>query len=136
MRFPLWENLLPLYRIDVQYMKQALINAGRWMIVMLFLGYYISVTSFYHTHYFSWGTVTHSHPYLPSGSETSNHSHTPIQCQTINLLSYLLLTLTVAAAFLYKTATISKIYIRVYNYKSLFKPLFSPLRAPPVFICK
>ena len=117
------------------WMRQKLINTGKWMMLILFLGYYISVTSFYHTHYFSWGTVTHSHPYFPSKSDTSNHSHTPVQCQTISVLSFLILTFTIAAGFICKTVIVTRIYTRVRSIKSLYQSVFSPLRAPPVFIC-
>ena len=117
-------------------MRQALVKAGKWLIIILFIGYYISITSFYHTHHFYWGTVIHSHPYLPSDNDTTNHSHTQAQCLAINFLSLLLLTLSVASVFICKTVVIKKIYFRTNSYKSLFQPLFSPLRAPPVFICK
>ena len=117
-------------------MKHTLVNIGKWMLVILFLSYYISTTMFYHTHDFNWGTVTHSHPYLPSNSEAPSHTHTPVQCQTISFLSYLLLTLSFVAAFFCNIGIVKKIYIRIYSCKSLFQPVFSPLRAPPVFICK
>ena len=117
-------------------MKKSLIKTGKWMIIILFIGYYVSITSFYHTHYFWWGTVTHSHPYLPSDGDTQNHSHTPIQCQAISFLSFLLLTFSVASVVIFKAVVVKKIYVRVHSYKSLFQPIFSPLRAPPVFICK
>ena len=106
------------------------------MLVILFLSYYISTSMFYHTHYFYWGTVTHSHPYFPFDKNSANHTHTPFQCQTIGVLSNLLLVFFVAAAFVCKTVVVRKIYSRVHTYKSRFQPLFSPLRAPPVFICK
>ena len=117
-------------------MRKTLINAGKWMIIILFIGYYISITSFYHTHYFWWGTVTHSHPYWPSEGDIPIHSHTATQCQTINILSLLLFTFSVASVLICKTVVIKRIFIREFNYKSLFQPIFSPLRAPPVFICK
>ena len=117
-------------------MRQTLIKACKWMIIILFIGYYVSITSFYHTHYFAWGTITHSHPYLPSENDTPNHSHTPIQCQAINFLSFLLLTFSIASVVIFKSVVVKKIYVKTHNYKSLFQPIFSPLRAPPVFICK
>ena len=117
-------------------MGKTLVNAGKWMIIILFIGDYISVTCFYHTHYFSWGTVTHSHPFWPSNSENPNHNHTSAQCQTINFLSFLLLTFSVASVVICETVIVKRIYVRVHSYNSLFQPLFSPLRAPPVFICK
>ena len=117
-------------------MREMLVKTGKWMIIILFLGYYISTTAFYHTHYFSWGTVTHSHPYLPFDSETPSHSHTPTQCQAISLLSFLLLIFSIASVVVCKTVVVKKIYIRGNIYKSRFQQIFSPLRAPPVFICK
>jgi len=112
-------------------MKKLLVGMGKWMVIMLFLGYYISTTMFYHTHHFSWGTVTHSHPYLPTNSDVPNHNHTPVQCQAIEILSNLLLAFSVATVFIGKSVVLKKIYTRVYSCKSLFEPIFSPLRAPP-----
>ena len=117
-------------------MKRTLVKTAKWMLVMLFLSYYISSTMLYHTHDFEWGTVTHSHPYLPFDSDASNHSHTLVQCQAISFLSYLLLALTFVVAFFYAANSVKIIFIRIFSCKSLFQPLFSPLRAPPVFICK
>jgi len=117
-------------------MKRTLVNTGKWMLVILFLNYYISSTMFYHTHHFNWGTVTHSHPYLPFGKTTTNHTHTPFQCQTISVLSNIILTCLVVAAFIFKLTQIKRIYIPVYRYKSYCPLIFSPLRAPPVLICK
>jgi hypothetical protein len=103
------------------------------MLVVLFLSYYVSSTMFYHTHHFFWGTVTHSHPYFPANKDADNHSHTPAQCQTISLLTNLLLIAIVAAVFFCATTIVQRIYFRVHTFKSLFRPVFSPLRAPPVF---
>ncbi|MDR3268208.1 MAG: hypothetical protein LBT83_03985, partial [Tannerella sp.] len=60
-------------------MKRTLIKTGKWMLVVLFLSYYVSATSFYHTHYYSWGTVTHSHFYFPFGDNPVQHNHTQNQ---------------------------------------------------------
>ena len=118
-------------------MKQSLIKMAKGMLVVLFLSYYVSSTMFYHTHHFFWGSVTHSHPYFPaSDTDAANHSHTPAQCQAISLLTNLLLIFTVAAVFLCKTTIVQRIYTRVHTFKSCFQALFSPLRAPPVFICQ
>ena len=46
-------------------MKQGLVKIAKWLMVVLFMSYYFSTTLFYHTHHFQWGTVTHSHPYIP-----------------------------------------------------------------------
>ena len=113
-------------------MKRTLVKTGTWMLIMLFLSYYVSISTFYHTHHFNWGTVTHSHPYVPFGQGSANHTHTPIQCQTISVLSNLLLIFSVISVFIFKTGIVQKIYVRVYSFISCFKPIFSSLRAPPV----
>ncbi|MDR2774822.1 MAG: hypothetical protein LBC19_08785 [Tannerella sp.] len=113
-------------------MRQTMVKTGKWMLVVLFLIYYLSSTSFYHTHYFSWGTVTHSHIFFPFGDNpAANHNHTPRQCVTIQLLSHILLTfLTVAVLFM--VAQVCRIYIPVRRYISHIHLITLPLRAPPV----
>ncbi|MDR3261764.1 MAG: hypothetical protein LBT78_08005 [Tannerella sp.] len=101
------------------------------MLVVLFLSYYMSATSFYHTHYYSWGIVTHSHFYFPLGDNPAQHHHTQSQCQTIQLLSQIILTGFIAAVFL-KIAQIKRIYIPVRHYKFHLLLIALPLRAPPV----
>ena len=71
-------------------MKKKVLKIAKLLLVMLFVSYYCESSLFYHTHYFSWGVVTHSHPYLPAGSGTPGHNHTPVQCDTIAQLSMLL----------------------------------------------
>ena len=117
-------------------MKRKLVNIGKGMLVVLFLSYYISTTMLYHTHHFYWGTVTHSHPYLPFDNNPANHTHTPIQCQTIGFLSHIVLACFMVAAFIFIPTQITRIYILTYRYKSYSRSIFSQLRAPPVFICK
>ena len=117
-------------------MKRTLVNTGKWMLVILFLSYYISTTMFYHSHHFYWGMVTHSHPYFPFDKNPANHTHTPLQCQEIDFLSNIVLTCFIIAAFVFKSTLIERIYIPVRRYKSYSRQIFSPLRAPPVFICK
>ena len=106
------------------------------MLVILFLSYYISTVAFYHTHYFNWGTVTHSHPYFPFDKDSANHTHTPIECQTISLLSNLVLAVAVAAVFFSRPIIIQKIYVWVRSFVSHSQLRYFHLRAPPVFICK
>jgi hypothetical protein len=112
-------------------MKQALIKIGKWMLVVLFLSYYISATSFYHTHYYSWGTVTHSHFFFPFGDNPAQqHTHTQAQCQTIHFLSNIILAcLTIAV--IYKITQIRRVFIPVRPNQSYVHLIASPLRAPP-----
>ena len=71
-------------------MKKKVLKIAKLLLVVLFVSYYCESSLFYHTHYFSWGVVTHLHPYLPAGSGTPGHNHTPVQCDTIAQLSMLL----------------------------------------------
>jgi hypothetical protein len=100
------------------------------MLVVLFLSYYVSATSFYHTHYYSWGTVTHSHFYFPFGDNPMQHNHTQNQCLTIHLLSHFVLMFFIAATF-FKTGLIRRVYCRIYRCESHRHLISSPLRAPP-----
>ncbi|MEG2150700.1 MAG: hypothetical protein RRY36_05730 [Bacteroidaceae bacterium] len=91
------------------------------------MSYYCESTLFVHTHNFSWGQVTHSHPYLPN----SPHSHTSAQYQTIESLTNLLFTL-VATAFV---STLLRAITLCYapHLRGLARHLikYYSLRAPP-----
>lgn len=52
--------------------------------IVLVLGYYAGITCFPHTHTYTWGTVTHSHPY------SSTHHHTTTALQFIAHMATLL----------------------------------------------
>lgn len=61
------------------------------LFVTLYLCHYVSNNFFIHTHYYKWGKVTHSHPYLPIESNTE-HNHSAAQLNFIsgaNQQSYL-----------------------------------------------
>ena len=60
----------------------------------LFLAYFSGSFLFPHTHSYAWGTVTHSHPYLPS----SHHNHSTGSLQVIEHLTHLTF---VVASFLF-----------------------------------
>ena len=47
--------------------------------VALFISHYVSTNFFIHTHTFTWGTVTHSHPY-----SSDAHSHNAKSLQLID----------------------------------------------------
>ena len=44
------------------------------MLIALFVSYYASSAFFIHTHVIDGKTVTHSHPYLPSGHHTHSNA--------------------------------------------------------------
>ena len=58
------------------------------LLLMLFLGYYSSITFFTHTHIVNGVTIVHSHPYKSGQkSGTSNSEHSGKELQIIQLLS-------------------------------------------------
>ena len=94
------------------------------------MSYYISTTCFYHTHYFSWGQITHSHPYLPIKGQVK-HTHTQEACQTIEHLSDILIVLIAATILLFKAKLIRSVSTPVCRIISYFKHTGTLLRGPP-----
>ncbi|MEG1612154.1 MAG: hypothetical protein RRZ83_04080 [Alistipes sp.] len=108
-------------------MKRKLLKILNCAFIALFVCYYAESTLFIHSHTFAWGTVTHSHPYLPS----SSHSHTAGECQTIHSLNNLLFTLITAVTL---SVTVVVCYL-LYNphVQSVARHIVEncSLRAPP-----
>ena len=51
-------------------------NIMKYFLLILFLGYFGSITLFSHTHIVDGVSITHSHPYNPfSNEDPSNHAH-------------------------------------------------------------
>ncbi|MGL5635894.1 MAG: hypothetical protein ACRDD0_03310 [Bacteroidales bacterium] len=103
------------------------------LLVALYLCYHASSSLFIHTHYFYWGTITHSHPYLPF-EDAPSHSHTQSQCNWIDQVNHQLLGEINLPAFfclglvllcIYKASLVLRIEKSLYNASSS--------RAPPVF---
>jgi len=115
--------------------KVRLKKTGSWLLMWLFISYYVSSTSFIHTHHFAWGTVTHSHPYNPFGDAPVNHNHTQGQCITIAFLTHLVLIGSTAAAVVLATVLLREIELPVRRYRSCLHIRFAPLRAPPLSSC-
>ncbi len=108
----------------------------RYSLLMLFLGYYGSITLFPHAHHIENGvTIVHSHPFN-SGSDKNpvNHQHTPNGYILIQLLSNFVSTV----IFLGLLIEVSKIIISKYILPitdeclpNLFILYSNGLRAPP-----
>lgn len=64
-------------------MKNILNRVTGALLLLLFVGYYVSSTLFLHTHQTTNGVITHSHPY----STTTEHTHTAAEIQLIEHLS-------------------------------------------------
>jgi hypothetical protein len=120
-------------------MKQVLVRIGSLLMLSLFLSYYISTTSFYHTHRYYWGCITHSHFYHLFGSKGNpvNHQHTTDQFQTIAFLSHIVFACVVAAVVAFKAVVVRLVILPVRRYVSHTRLIHSPLRAPPLslFAC-
>ncbi|HDR89380.1 MAG TPA: hypothetical protein ENN63_07110 [Bacteroidetes bacterium] len=70
-------------------MKQHRNQTFAWLLLILFLGYYGSITLFIHTHTVNGITVTHSHPSIPfSGKSKADHQHTRQEYEVIEQLSF------------------------------------------------
>ncbi|MDR1980416.1 MAG: hypothetical protein LBQ39_02190 [Tannerellaceae bacterium] len=102
--------------------------------VAVFLSYYLSATCFYHTHYFTWGVVTHSHLYFPFDKNAVDHTHTQNQCQVINYLSHIVLVCFSFTVFFHGKTCVRRIQHFIRFYTTHIHPVFQSLRAPPVFI--
>jgi hypothetical protein len=114
-------------------LKELFRTIAKWMLITLFVSYYMSATLFSHTHYFAWGTVTHSHPYNPFSDKPLNHSHTPGQCLIIALLTHIVAVCTATAYVVFATVLMQRIVLPTRRLRHCSQQRFSPLRAPPYF---
>jgi hypothetical protein len=111
----------------------------RYFLLILFLGYYGSVTLFTHTHIINGAVIVHSHPYNPFAkqSTSSNHQHSTKALQNIKILSYFLTTIIPFIFIIEVYKTIFRKYILNKNDKNFSKEFnicFNGLRAPPLNI--
>lgn len=78
--------------------------------LVIFTGYYASITFFYHTHITLGETIGHSHPYKSGADGNPVHSHSEKGYLTIHLLSGLTFSLVVF------TFGIKKITLLLYEF--------------------
>lgn len=122
--------LLPLH-LQNKRMKSKTIKILKCLLVALLVSYYCESTLFFHKHTFEWGTITHSHPYLPN----EGHSHTATECQTIEALTNLIFVATsVTFCALVFSVTIR---FRTPGLHSIERQILENIsgRAPPLSIC-
>jgi hypothetical protein len=109
-----------------------------YCLLILFMGYYGSITLFYHSHIVLGDTIVHSHPFRSDSHGAPMHSHTDNGYVTIHILA----SFTVAFIFLYfDFKTKAKV---IYEIVPKFKHgtanhsfhYFYSLRAPPTNIPK
>jgi hypothetical protein len=74
-------------------LKNSIKKSCAYFLLILFLGYYGSITMFFHSHIISGDTVVHSHPFRTDNNGLPLHSHTTNGFITIHLLSTILVSL-------------------------------------------
>ncbi len=120
------------------FLKPQLKKILRFLLLLLFLGFYGSATLFPHSHIAGGVTIVHSHPYLPvKGKNPVNHQHTTNEYILIQLLSSFAATVTFITFCVETYKAISKVIVlrRVEQRKtSLIFLRSNGLRAPPVII--
>jgi len=106
-------------------------KTGAILMAAVFFCYYISVTTFTHTHHYSSGDITHSHPYLPGEENPETHHHSQTQSLTIAWLSALALTF-IALAVFHKITITKKLYFPERTVSFCPHLISLQLRAPPL----
>jgi len=109
----------------------------RYFLLLLFLGYYGSITLFTHTHYIENGvSIVHSHPFSSGTAKNLvNHQHTATGYVLIQLLSAFLTTVSFLVFSFEVYKTVSRKYILQKNDGNFFDLSFlcsNGLRAPPL----
>lgn len=108
----------------------------RYFLLILFLGYYVSIFSFSHTHIVNGIAISHSHPYNPfSQDKPENHQHTTQGFVLIHFLSHFLTTVSFFAFFIALYITVLRKFIfkkKDENFSNIFSKYSYGLRAPPL----
>lgn len=110
----------------------------RYFLLILFLGYYGSITLFTHTHILNGVTIVHSHPFN-SGTEKNpiKHQHTANGFLLIQFLSHFLTTVSFLTFSIGILKAVLRKYILQKNDENLFNRICicsNGLRAPPLNI--
>ncbi|OQC36276.1 MAG: hypothetical protein BWX63_02002 [Bacteroidetes bacterium ADurb.Bin041] len=119
-------------------MKLLLKKILRCFLLLLFLGYYGSITLFTHSHIVNEVVIVHSHPYNPfSKDKPSSHQHSTNEFVLISLLSHFLTTVVFTTFSIGVLKVVFKKYILSKNENNYFSRIyvcFNGLRAPPLNI--
>ncbi|MDR2918176.1 MAG: hypothetical protein LBV72_02270 [Tannerella sp.] len=101
---------------------------------VLFMMYLGAIISFTHVHIENGVTIVHAHPY----KDKSEHHHSGAELQLLHQISTILLTGTIAFAFIFK---IARLIISTFTIPSTYSICQSSskgtfqLRAPPISAC-
>ncbi len=107
----------------------------KFILPIIFINYFISISMFTHTHVVNGVTIVHSHPYAADDNGTPTHSHTGAEIQLIHTLSTFYSTATVVLCILLGLFLTKEIYLYAKPPKAI--PIItifglSRLRPPPV----
>lgn len=115
--------------------KNSIRRICTYFLLMLFLGYYGSITMFYHSHIVTGDTIiVHSHPFRTGSNGLPLHSHTSNGFITIHLLSTILVSLSFLF-FGFKTfaPVVNEIILKTkVTFVNNHQRFLYSLRAPPV----
>ncbi|MCE5344996.1 MAG: hypothetical protein LLG13_01745 [Bacteroidales bacterium] len=116
--------------------KKKILFAVRLCLLLFFIGFYGSITMFYHAHYVCGNVITHSHPYRHDPENKTpfpSHSHSSIAYNLIDQLNKIVFDGSSSAFFITENYSFCDKTINSYN--SLFLFTFylaaAQLRAPP-----
>jgi len=110
----------------------------RYFLLILFIGYYGSITLYTHTHILNGVTIVHSHPFN-SGTQKNpiKHQHTANGFLLIQFLSHFLTTVSFLTFSIGVLKAVLRKYILQKNDENLFNRICicsNELRAPPLNI--
>lgn len=107
----------------------------RFVLVVLFMGYYVGGTAFTHTHYFPTYTITHSHPYLPGADGLPHHNHSTAAFNTIEELTEMYIELMHYSLLGVMAWVLLSVFIQPYRNRTFVRSVrLCNLRDPPYVI--
>ena len=117
-------------------LKHWLNKKIRFFLLLLFLGYYGSITLFTHCHILNGVTIIHSHPFSSyTGNNPINHQHSANGYILIQLLSQFLTTVSFFAFSIEALKPVLRKTVLQKNDENFYNPAFlcsNGLRAPPL----
>jgi len=113
-------------------MKQII----KYLLIILFIGYYSSISFFVHTHIVEGKNITHSHPYIPfKSNKTPEYNHTTNELLLFQVLSnFLIFSNAFFFGFIIYQKVLKELVLtkEIVFYKKLIFFTSNGLRAPPL----
>jgi hypothetical protein len=113
--------------------KKRSINISKYFFLLLFLGFFGSITLFNHAHIADGIAIVHSHPFKCDKNGFPIHSHTTSGFLLIHILvNYTTIIIFALIAINISLNLLEKLsIIFYYHFLSQFYPICNPLRGPP-----